>query len=283
MFTNSFRRRTNFHIGRLMEALRVFFRHGLGFRLSSLALVCFFYCALTYASEPLASFDQANKLYEEGKYRDAAKSYRDLLRQGRVSPALFFNLGNSLFKSGQVGRAIICYRLAEQLSPRDPDIKANLQFARDSVVGGTSRRAKALWRFLRVLTIDELTVLVTCAGWVWFSLLTVKELRPALGQSLGVGTKSAAACSILLGLWLAVVLNAHFRAVPSVVVANEAVVRYGPFDESQSFFTLRDGSELTILDQKNNWLQVKDRSGRMGWLRSDQVTRVAPESALESS
>src|SRR5947208_2144848 len=77
-----------------------------------------------------AGFEQANKLYEEGKYAAAVDAYTKLLESGSGSEALYFNRGNALFKLGQVGRAIASYRLAEKISPRDPDLRANLQFAR---------------------------------------------------------------------------------------------------------------------------------------------------------
>src|SRR6266699_3853607 len=79
------------------------------------------------------AFDQANRLYEEGKFTEAAAAYEKMLRQGQASPALYFNLGNAFFKAGQVGRAVLNYRLAERLAPRDPDVRANLKFARNSV------------------------------------------------------------------------------------------------------------------------------------------------------
>ena len=68
-----------------------------------------------------ASFDQANRLYEQGKYADAIVAYRGLLGQKQSSAALYFNLGNAFFKSGNTGEAIINYRLAQRLAPRDPD------------------------------------------------------------------------------------------------------------------------------------------------------------------
>jgi Flp pilus assembly protein TadD len=69
--------------------------------------------------------------------REAAAAYEQILTNGAVSPALYFNLGNAHFKAGQLGRAIAAYRQAERLTPRDPDVRANLQFARNRVQGPT--------------------------------------------------------------------------------------------------------------------------------------------------
>ena len=82
-----------------------------------------------------ARFDTANKLYAQSKFKEAATAYNQLIEEGSISPALYFNLGNAFFKSGQIGRAIGAYRQAEEMSPRDPDVRANLQFARNLVSG----------------------------------------------------------------------------------------------------------------------------------------------------
>ena len=89
------------------------------------------------AAEPAAAFDAANKLYEQGKPAEAAQAFERLAQAGQTSGPLYFNLGNACFKAGQIGRAIAAYRQAELLAPRDPDARANLQFARKQVEGPT--------------------------------------------------------------------------------------------------------------------------------------------------
>jgi uncharacterized protein YgiM (DUF1202 family) len=59
-----------------------------------------------------------------------------------------------------------------------------------------------------------------------------------------------------------------------VVIVSEAVVRPGPFDESPSAFTLRDGAEVTVLGRKDTWLQITDASQRTGWLPGKNVTLI---------
>ena len=56
------------------------------------------------ATQAIVSFDAANKLYEQGKFMEAAAGYQRLLESGRRSVVLYFNLGNARFKAGQVGR-----------------------------------------------------------------------------------------------------------------------------------------------------------------------------------
>ena len=109
------------------------------------------------------------------------------------------------------------------------------------------------------------------AVWLWFTLLALVQWRPALKKSLRGYTASTGAGAALLAACLALACYDRFEIKSAIVVAREAVVRYGPLDESQSFYTARDGAELRLLDAKGDWLQVIDRSKRIGWLRRGQV------------
>ncbi len=227
------------------------------------------------ASAPAADFtvefEQANKLYEQSKFTDTVTAYEKLLDGGRCSAALYFNLGNALLKSGQTGRAIISYRLAERFSPRDPDLQANLKFARDSASGGTPDTTDFWWRWLGTLSLNEWTLLTAGGVWLWFMLLTLRLWKPALRKSLRTYTASTGVIAGLLALCLAAVCWEQVHYPRAVVIVREAVVRYGPLEESQAAFTARDGAELTVRDKKGGWLWVTDPSGRLGWVRREQV------------
>ncbi len=217
-----------------------------------------------------AAFESANKLYEEGKYAEAAAAYQKLAQPGQTSAALCFNLGNALFKSGQIGRAIAAYRQAEQFAPRDPDLRANLQFARNQVQAPTL--APGRWqRWLGRLTLNEWTLLAAAAAWLWLILLAIQQWRPALRPALRNYVIALAILAALLCVCVGAVLRQTRFTRTAIVVAPDAVVRYGPLAESPAAFTVHDGAELRVLDQKDDWLQVTAGPRRTGWLRRDQM------------
>ena len=259
--------------------LRVFRHSDFGFlssfviRHSTTWLILAWLCAwsVARADDVSTAFDQANKLYEEGKFTEAVAAYEKMFRQGQASPALYFNLGNAFFKAGQVGRAVFNYRLAERLAPRDPDVRANLKFARSSVATGATPAPSWWQRWTSRLRLDEWTLLTSGALWIWLGLLTLGQWRPALRKSLSGYTATTGVGAVLLALCLGLETYNRF-AVKSVIVAvREAVVRYGPWNESSNYFTVRDGMELAVLDSKGEWVQVSDRAKRIGWLRREQV------------
>lgn len=226
--------------------------------------------ACSRAELAAAAFESANKLYEEGKFAEAAAAYEKLAPPGQTSAALCFNLGNACFKSGQIGRAIAAYRQAEQLTPRDPDLRANLQFARNQVQAPTLSPGR--WqRWLGRLTLNEWTLLAAAAVWLWLLLLAILQWRPALRPTLRGYVLSLAILAALLCVCVFAALRQARFTRTAIVITGDAVVRYGPLAESPAAFTVHDGAELRILDQKDDWLQVSAGPRKAGWLRRDQT------------
>jgi tetratricopeptide (TPR) repeat protein len=222
------------------------------------------------AESPSSAFDAANKLFEQGKFAEAASAFEKLAQSGQASEALYFNLGNAWFKANQLGRAIIAYHQADQLDPRDPDLRANLQFARNQVQGPTM--GTNTWhRWLGRLTLNEWSLLAAAAVWLWFLLLALCQWRPAWRPFLRSYIAGVALLAGVLGVCFAAAFHQNRLARTAIVIASEAVVRQSPFDESQTAFTVHDGAELRVLDQKDQWLQVTTDPRRVGWLRRDQV------------
>ena len=87
---------------------------------------------------------------------------------------------------------------------------------------------------------------------------------------------AAAVFAVASGICLAIVINDNLVTRSAIVVAGEADVRNGPLDESPELYKVRDGAELTIIDEKDGWLQVVDPADRAGWLRRDRALILEP-------
>ncbi|HWD19414.1 MAG TPA: BatD family protein [Verrucomicrobiae bacterium] len=212
-------------------------------------------------------FSQANKLYEEAKYPEAAAAYQQLLHDGIRSVAVLFNLGNAQYKAGRMGEAIAAYRQAENLAPRDPDIRANLRFARDQVANFSPALPGSTWtRWITRVSLDEWSLAAAITLALFFLLLAARQIRPAL-KSAGLAAPISLA---ILALWfsgcLALACDQHYVQKSAVVIASESVARRGPFEESQTAFTFHDGSELLILNRQSPWVEVADAANHTGWL-----------------
>ncbi|MGE3312149.1 MAG: tetratricopeptide repeat protein [Limisphaerales bacterium] len=230
-------------------------------------------CSVGKAAEAEASFDAAARLYEQGKYREAARAYEQLASQDSATVAVLFNQGNAWLKAGEKGRAIACYRKAQQLAPRDPEISSNLELARSRVGSAGSPRLNPVDRFLGILTPNEWAIVAIAAVWGWFVLMMIREFAPkllVLGP-LGCWIVAAGAAAVMA---LAYAANVREQRPYAVVSVSEATVRFGPLEEAQAAFTLSDGAELLVTDRKGAWLEVRDGSGRRGWVASRNLVKI---------
>ena len=225
---------------------------------------------LTQAAPVANAFDNANKLYEQGNYLEAADAYATILAAGQGSEAIFFNLGNAFFKANQLGRAIAAYRQAEQFAPRDPDLRANLQFARNQVQGPTLARP-AWQRWLGKLSLNEWTVLAAGALWVWLLMLTTAQVRPAWKPALRGSLLALGAAAALFCACFGMAFQQNRVAQGAIAVVRELPVRQSPLDIATTAFTAHDGAEFQVFDRKDEWLQVRADARRSGWVKREQV------------
>ncbi|HEX4349018.1 MAG TPA: SH3 domain-containing protein [Verrucomicrobiae bacterium] len=235
-----------------------------------MALLAFFCTTKILAADAASDFFAANQLYAAGKFAAAAAAYEKILQTSGQSPALLFNCGNAEFKAGHLGKAIAAYRLAELLAPRDAELRANLAFVRSRVQGAMVQESH--WQsWVGSLTLNEGALITTIFIWAMFALLAVRQVRPALTPKLRSVTRLAVLLTIFSGTVLALQAANHFNSSVAVVTGAEATARSGPFDDAQTAFTVHDGTEMPVLDRHDEWVEVADATGKVGWFSRKQV------------
>jgi tetratricopeptide (TPR) repeat protein len=253
-----------------------------------LKLVCFFAAALLFASglasastedDPGARFDQANRHYEQGQFAEAIAAYQDLLALHPQSVSLHYNLANAFLQTDQQGHAVVHYRLARALAPRDRDVRANLRFARSQIGGGNQGLG---WLADSWISLNELTLLATGCWWAFFGCAALVQFRSPHSRPLRRAAPWLGSIGVILLLWAGAVWSVQERHPAAVLVAREAPVRFGPLEESRTAFPLRDGAELKVLDQKDGWLRIRDAVGRQGWISGDHLRLVRFSPAANS-
>lgn len=223
-----------------------------------------------FASDAAADFSAANELYAKGKFAEAAVTYEKILQTQGQSSSLLFNCGNAEFKAGHLGKAIAAYRRAELLTPRDPELRANLAFVRTQVQGTTLHESH--WqKWIGSLSLNEGTLLTAVFVWALFALLAARQIQPALAPKLRSVTRLSVVLAVFSGTVLALQAANHFNSSVAVVTSAEATARSGPFDDAQSTFTAHDGAEMRILERHDDWVQVANGAGKIGWFSQKQV------------
>jgi len=235
-----------------------------------LILVALLGAGKVLGGDVVADFSAANELYAKGKFADAAAGYEKILQTGGESAPLLFNCGNAEFKAGHLGRAIAAYRRAELLTPRDAELRANLAFVRTQVQGASLRESR--WQgWVSSLTLNEGAVLAAIFFWALFALLAARQIQPALAPKLRSASRLVLVLAVFSGTVLGLQAASHFETAVAVVTGAEATARTGPLDDAQSAFVAHDGAEMRVLDRHDNWVQVADGAGKIGWFSRRQV------------
>jgi tetratricopeptide (TPR) repeat protein len=226
------------------------------------------------ALAPATSYNQGNQLYARKDYAGAARAYEQALQAG-PNPDACYNLGNALFKSGHVGRAIVQYRRAGYLRPRDADTGRNLAFARayrvDRTPPASGPLARGLERAFRQLSAREAALLAVLLGTLAAFALALWIVRRRSGFLAAALALAMLASFCLVTRW---VWAGEVAARPAVIVVPEVDVLSGPGEEFKQILLVHDGTEVRIREQRGGWLLVQLPGGNGGWLRTGQVERV---------
>lgn len=238
--------------------------------------------ALAQSPSDVRLMSVANQLYESGQYDQATEFYDQLIREGTHSAALYFNLGNAHYNQGEMGQAILNYRRAQRITPRDEALQSNLDLARSLArdSGASSGETPlALWNDIteQRLTLDELA-LVTLALWFAFAMaLVVVVMMTRKGVKRAAKIVAILICIPMVAAFFALGSRLYADALNPdvVVVADEVEVTTGPNPQYALQLTLRSGAEARQLDSRGSWTKLSLRGGELeGWVPSGSVELV---------
>lgn len=245
-------------------------RPGTGIALLT-AIVALALAGIARADTGNTTFDEANRLFSEGRYTDAAVAYETLARKQGWSAPLLYDLGNAYAQEGNVGRSVLNYERAHVLAPRDPDIAANLAYVRTTaglpipVLPWYQTVARfftpTIWTFFAVLSL-------------WLAGAGLAATRRWRSRRLAYATALAALVGVMSGAATVVLDRDLNHAV--VVETKSAPVRVSPFDTAASETTVSEGQDVSIIGHHGDFLRVRDGQGRTGWVESNKVQPVVP-------
>ncbi len=221
-------------------------------------------------------FYQGNQHYSEGKPELAVADYERVLSLGFESGPLYYNLGNAYFKSGSLGKAILNYLRARRLVPKDADLNSNLEYARSQIKGGQVELTRK-W-FTRMFfdladsfSLDAITLL--SAG-LYFTLSALIVLLIVLRKFRRMLTYMCTVVLLILIICAALFFTQFWETVvhqQAVVIAQTLDSKFEPFEQATTFFTLSEGESVVIIVSKEDWVKVRRRDGKSGWVKQTGI------------
>ena len=222
-----------------------------------------------------AHFFQGNRAYSGGDYKKAINEYEAIIKDGFESGGLYYNLGNSYIKDGQLGRAILNYERAKTLIPRDSDLESNYAYAR-TLVRNYVQNSQAgpvrtmINNYMDSFSSEELAVVI----FVMYLLIGGISL---LGLFMRWRMSRRAGILIFLGLLMIanlIVLLMKLEDEGAAVILKSVNAKFEPMGIATIYFQLSEGEKVNVLKEQQQWLKVKRSDEKEGWIEKDALEKI---------
>jgi uncharacterized integral membrane protein len=220
--------------------------------------------------------DQAERLYEK-----AILNFEKIIDHGQVENAkLYYNLANTYFLYGQLGKAILNYRKAAKIDDSDENIQKNLAFARskriDRIAVKTEKRILQTLFFWHYDFPLKTKFLLTC---ILFGIICICITAAIWSGGSTLWTVSAVICGILMLCFLtSVALEYKTQAskVCGVITVKDVIARQGDGGNYPPSFKepLHEGTEFDLLEGRPDWFHIKLSDGSKGWIPEDSAELI---------
>lgn len=221
---------------------------------------------------------EGDSAYMRDDYASAIQVYEALLSKGEAAD-LYYNLGNSYYKAGEIARAILNYERALLLQPGNGDIRANLEIARSKTVDKVEPVPEIFFvswtkSLINSMSVDSWAV----CGIVCFLLLIISLYFFIFSKQTGL-KKAGFICGILF-LVVTIVANVFAGQQKdelvnrnSAIVINPSVtVRSTPSESGTSLFILHEGHKVDVKDSTmKDWKEIRLEDGKVGWVPASAI------------
>ena len=224
---------------------------------------------------------KGNKFYRDGSYEKAIDEYGQLVNEGYFGTSLFYNLGNSYYRVGKIGYAILYYEKALKLSPSDEDVQHNLNFARLSTVDRIQPLPKFFlfdwwesllnsfsengWAYIVFVVYLLLIILVA----LYFFARSVVQQKIIFFSSIAVVFILAICVSLLI-----VKVNREETLKSGIIVKQAVTVKSSPEATGTDAFVIHEGLKVNIEDKLDAWVKIRLADGKVGWIENNLVKQI---------
>lgn len=236
-------------------------------------------------ADALRSFDEAveaargDSARARELYRRAAAGFETLIDADARNAMIEYDLANAYARMDEPGRAILHYRRALRQSPRNAEISANLAYVRKGVVPSIAEtderklvRSLFFWHYgssahARLLAAAVLSVV----GWLLLAVRLGRRRAPLRWAGVTAVAFGLICCASLT--WQ---IQGRRASPPAVVIEGEHVLRLGKGEGSDAAMSapLGAGVELRIVETHADWVKVRLRDGRSGWLPAAAIEQI---------
>lgn len=234
-----------------------------------------------FAAEDNLLEQQAEQLYSEGKYSEAAEAYQKILAEGVESAELYYNIGNCFYKTGENTRAILYYERALLLDPSDGMARYNLDMAEKAVVD----KIEVLPELFLVRWYKAVETNFSADQWGYISvgLFLIFLIMAALffySPLVGVKKTGFVVGLIVFFLTIGSIFFAYKQDKRvsqrgyAIVMTPSVTVKGAPDNSGTSLFLIHEGLKVRVIGELGEWYNIRLADGNEGWVAKSDIEKI---------
>ncbi len=221
-------------------------------------------------------FEKGNIAFEQEQYEAAIGYYERIVQKGYYSSDLYFNLGNSYFKNGNVGKAVLFLERALSIAPDDQAVVRNLNFITEQV-----KENQFSYSALTVKSsVEKLLRAIYPSFWsigaiLWWSMGFAGVffwLRGARKVYRKIGFYTALPAFFLAFIFVGLALVHHKLLNANdfgVIIEEEVALRSAPEKSGKTVKVIHEGWKVELLDSIGDWKFIRLVNGEDGWIQQE--------------
>lgn len=228
----------------------------------------------------------ADSAYARADYEKAIELYSSVLNKGNniASAEIFYNLGCSYYKNGDIPYAILNFERALRLKPGDDDVKFNLKLAK----GQTLDKMEDNGTFWLKRVFDNFAMSTKLTTWMWLGIVTFVLVCAGLlfffFYTGAVNKRKVAFYSAIVALCFCILFNLLagrnyvrvYDKTEAIITAQSVTLKSSPDASSENLAILHGGIKIIQLQELNQYVQVLLPNGAQGWLSREDITQILP-------
>ncbi|MDY6914935.1 MAG: tetratricopeptide repeat protein [Candidatus Cloacimonadota bacterium] len=250
-------------------------------KIITILLSLFIVITIFAANRKQEILQQAVEKYENQHFKEALQLFQKLENENIVNSKLYFNIGNTHYRLGNLGNAILYYKKALKVKPNFQEAQENLKFAlsqtTDKQVLESENFLSALWEnILSRISLNLLAILsiLFFACIIFLINLMIIRFRKR-EKTLPTFFTLVLILLLLLSLFLSFVKwKRYISKNEAVLLADSAIGYSGPNKEFTRVFTIHEGMIFKIEQQEEGWSLIRLANGMGGWIKNDTFKKI---------
>ena len=223
--------------------------------------------------------------YQQGQYVEAQDVFQSLLKSHPDNSALLFNLGLVHYQLEHYGLAIGLWHKVLDQNPHFTKASRAINFTQKKISiqlsNQTSWSEKIRKWVLIYISWDICLLLIATCGFffLWSKIKYLANYNLALKR--GSDRPMIPTRLIILGIFFVLTMTLTFiklrdyTSLRAIIISPKASVYVSPSQETASLFELLEGSDIIIQQINNDWAQISDVKGQIGWIQQEHIFHYA--------